>query len=287
MKRKGIHRPTIEEAIELSAVETLHPGGLALTRRTAELAGIRPGLSVLDVSCGRGTQSVVYAREFGADVVGLDLSQAMLETAKARASEAGLGPSVRFVQGDSQDLPFPDGSFDVVVNECAVGIPDDSQKVLNEMLRVARPGGRVLMHESTWRLPLPTAAKEDFAERYGTTPLEVEEWVTMLERAGAKRISVEEQPWSRPEMFWKIRAGPECEALASSPNAPRKTQDLSANPRDLRPGWSYYCPSQRRGLRPGGPLREFRIRPFCRGEVRDSELKSTLRLDHLDPRSIR
>lgn len=206
MKRKGIHRPTIEEAIELSAVETLHPGGLALTRRTAELAGIRPGLSVLDVSCGRGTQSVVYAREFGADVVGLDLSQAMLKTAKARASEAGLGPSVRFVQGDSQDLPFPDGSFDVVVNECAVGIPDDSQKVLNEMLRVARPGGRVLMHESTWRLPLPTAAKEDFAERYGTTPLEVEEWVTMLERAGAKRISVEEQPWSRPEMFWKIRA---------------------------------------------------------------------------------
>jgi len=49
MKRKGIHRPTIEDIIELSGIEALHPGGMALTKRTAELAALKPGLKILDV----------------------------------------------------------------------------------------------------------------------------------------------------------------------------------------------------------------------------------------------
>ena len=68
MKRKGLFKPTIEDIIELSGIESLHPGGMALTRRTAELAGFKPGMKVLDVSSGRGTQSVFYAKEFGVHV---------------------------------------------------------------------------------------------------------------------------------------------------------------------------------------------------------------------------
>ncbi len=205
MQRKGIYRPTIEDAIEISGIETLHPGGFALTKRTAELGGLKKGMKVLDVSSGRGTQSIFYAREFDVDVTGIDIDDEMVRTASQAARREGLDKQVRFKKGDSQALPFADSSFDVVINECAVGIPDDSQKVLDEMVRVTRKGGTVLMHESIWRGKLPNREKEDFSERYGTTPFELEEWISMLKRAGAKNVVHESDPWSKPEMFWKIR----------------------------------------------------------------------------------
>lgn len=205
MRRKGTHEPTIERMIELSGIEMLHPGGLAMTRRTGEVAGLRPGLSLLDVSSGRGTQAIYYSREFGVDVTGVDISEEMVRTATQNAERAGVTARVRFRRGDSQRLSFEDGSFDVVVNECAVGIPDDSQAVVDEMLRVVRPGGTVVMHESTWRAAASPSEKEELAERYGTTPLESAEWADMLGQAGAREIHVESDPWSRPEMFWKVR----------------------------------------------------------------------------------
>ncbi|NTW51774.1 MAG: methyltransferase domain-containing protein [Chlorobiaceae bacterium] len=205
MKRKGIYRPTVEDAIEIGGIETLHPGGFALTRRTAELAELKEGLKILDVSSGRGTQSIYYSKEFGVDVTGVDISEEMVKTAASSARKAGFGKSVQFRIGDSQSLPFDDNSFDVVINECAVGIPDDSQKVLNEMVRVVKPGGRILIHESTWKVKLSNGERDEFAERYGTTPLELGEWLQMLEKAGVKNIVYEFEQWSKPEMFWKIR----------------------------------------------------------------------------------
>jgi ubiquinone/menaquinone biosynthesis C-methylase UbiE len=205
MKRKGIYAPTVEDAIEIGGIETLHPGGFALTKRTAELAQLKNGLNVLDVSSGRGTQSIFYSKEFDVDVVGVDISEEMVETATVNAEKAGLANKVEFRIGDSQFLPFEDNVFDVVINECAVGIPDDSQKVLNEMVRVAKPGGRILIHESTWRMKLSNEEKDEFSERYGTTPLELSEWLYMLEKAGVKNIVYEFEKWSKPEMFWKIR----------------------------------------------------------------------------------
>ena len=61
--------------------ETLHPGGFALTRRTAELLDLQPGMRLLDVSSGRGTQAVFYARHFGVTVVGVDLAGEMVVAA--------------------------------------------------------------------------------------------------------------------------------------------------------------------------------------------------------------
>lgn len=205
MKRKGTHRPTIEDVVEISGIETLHPGGFALTRRTAEVANLRPGAEVLDVSSGRGTQAIFYAREYGARVTGVDIAPGMVATAMERAREAGLQAVVGFQRADSQDLPFPADRFDVVINECAVGLPDDSQRVLNEMVRVVRPGGVVLIHESIWKGEVTPREKEELAERYGTTPMELDEWREMLERAGLVRIVAEHEEWSKPEMFWEVR----------------------------------------------------------------------------------
>lgn len=206
MRRRGDHEPTIERVIELSGLETLHPGGMAMTRRTGEVAGLAAGQHLLDVSSGRGTQAIFYAQQFGVEVTGVDLSDDMVRTATRNAERAGVAERVRFRQGDSQRLPFEAETFDVVVNECAVGIPDDSQAVLNEMVRVVRRGGAVVMHESTWTGAISAEEKDELAERYGTTPLDGAEWVEMLRRAGGTEIHVETDPWSRPEMFWNIRA---------------------------------------------------------------------------------
>lgn len=205
MKRKGKYRPTIEDCVEMSGIETLHPGGFALTRRTAELVGLRPGMTVLDVSSGRGTQSIFYASEFGVRVTGLDLSDEMVETARINSKKSGTDDLVDFLKGDSQSLPFADNTFDAVINECAVGIPDDSQKVLSEMVRVLKPGGAIALHESTWKKDVSSARKEELSERYGTTPLAHDEWITLMKKAGARDITAEFEQWSKPEMFWKVR----------------------------------------------------------------------------------
>lgn len=232
MRRTGIHRPTVEDAIELSGIETLHPGGLALTKRVAEVAGFAPGQLVLDVASGRGTQAVFYAAQFGVRVTGLDLSEEMIRASRARAASLGLSEAVRFEQGDSQRLPFTDASFDAVINECAVGIPEDSQAVLDEMVRVLRPGGTVVIHESTWRAPLPEAEKREISERYGTTPLEPGEWIAMLARAGLQDVQSEDEPWSRPEMFWNVREGREVRSpsrVLTTPERLRTVRRVAAN----------------------------------------------------------
>lgn len=205
MKRLGIHKPTIEDAVEISGIEILHPGGFRLTRRTAEIAGLKNGMKVLDVSSGRGTNALFYAKEFGANVTGIDISDEMIETSRRKAKEFGYESKLKFIQGDSQKLPFEDGVFDVVINECAVGIPDDSQKVLNEMSRVTKLGGVIVIHESTWKKSIPDIEKTELAERYGTTPLEHSEWVSMLKSSGIRDIISEFEEWSSPEMFWNVR----------------------------------------------------------------------------------
>ena len=205
MKRKGLHKPTIEDIIEISGIEALHPGGMALTKRTAELAKMKPGLKVLDVSSGRGTQSIFYAKEYGVEVTGLDIEEEMINSAVENSKKELVENLTTFKLGDSQSLPFEDKTFDIVINECAVGIPDDSQKVLDEMVRVAKKGTPILIHESTWRENLTDDEKDEISERYGTTPLEYDEWIAMLKKAGVAEIITEFDEWSKPEMFWKIR----------------------------------------------------------------------------------
>lgn len=205
MKRKGLFKPTIEDAIEISGIEMLHPGGFELTKKTAELCELKEGMNVLDVSSGRGTLALYYAKNYGVNVTGLDISEEMVYAATKKAINQHLSHRVKFILGDSQDLPFCDNTFDVVINECAVGIPDDSQKVLNEMVRVVKPGGSIAIHESTFRVKLKMHEREEISERYGTTPLEFDEWIKMLEIAGAQNIISETEYWSNPEMFWNVR----------------------------------------------------------------------------------
>lgn len=99
------------------------------------------GLAWLDVGCGAGDLlGVVLAERSPARITGLDLSAPFLETARARW---GGQPGVDFTLGSAEDLPFADATFDAVVSGLAINFPPDSERVVAEMVRVARPGATV------------------------------------------------------------------------------------------------------------------------------------------------
>lgn len=104
---------------------------------------LRPGTRFLDVACGSGALTLPAAR-LGARVTAVDLSPAMIDRLRSRVRREGLA-NVDALVMDGHDLDFEDGSFDVVGSQFGVMLFPDLPRALREMVRVARPGGRVLM----------------------------------------------------------------------------------------------------------------------------------------------
>ncbi len=102
----------------------------------------RPGLRWLDLACGTGAVAERAAAR-GADVTGLDLAPALIETAKERARERGL--EIEYVVGDCESMEFVDGSFDAVSSTCGVMFAPDHEAVARELGRVTAPGGRIAL----------------------------------------------------------------------------------------------------------------------------------------------
>jgi SAM-dependent methyltransferase len=110
-------------------------------------AGALEGARVLEVGCGPGRLSIRLARRHGLEVTGLDLDPAMIERARANADRLGTGgePGPSFVVGDAASLPFPDGSFDLVVSTLSMHHWAEQAAGLAEIGRVLRPDGRALV----------------------------------------------------------------------------------------------------------------------------------------------
>jgi SAM-dependent methyltransferase len=115
---------------------------LVMAERLAEAADLRSGQRVLDVACGNGNASLAAARRFG-DVTGIDYVPMLLEEARNRAEAEGL--AIDFVEGDAEELPFEDASFDAVLSTLGVMFAPNQEKAAGELLRVVRPGGTIAM----------------------------------------------------------------------------------------------------------------------------------------------
>jgi SAM-dependent methyltransferase len=107
---------------------------------------VRPGLDLLDVGTGTGGNVAIPAALLGAKVVGLDVAPELFEHAGRRAAEAGV--EIEWVEGDAQQLPFADESFDRVVSTFGAMFAPDHERAAGELVRVCRAGGRVAM--TTW-----------------------------------------------------------------------------------------------------------------------------------------
>lgn len=111
------------------------------TSRVAEAAQIQAGQRVLDVACGTGILARTIAERVGAtgSVVGLDINEGMLAVAQQQA------PGIEWRHGLAEALPFDDDSFDAVVSQFALMFFENKEAALNEMVRVLRPGGRLVV----------------------------------------------------------------------------------------------------------------------------------------------
>ncbi|HEX9482334.1 MAG TPA: methyltransferase domain-containing protein [Solirubrobacteraceae bacterium] len=108
----------------------------------AERAGAGPGIELLDVATGTGNVSVPAAKA-GAKVTGLDLTPKLLEEQAARAAAAGV--EIELVEGDAEQLPFADASFDRVTSCFGVMFAPRQAVAAGELVRVLRPGGRIVV----------------------------------------------------------------------------------------------------------------------------------------------
>ena len=162
------------DAAELSPVDEFHTGWAPQTVEMAKTLGLAPGVAVLDVGSGIGGPARYFARTFGADVTGVDLTPAFVELATDLTARTGLADRVRFVEGSALDLPFEAGRFDLAtMNHVGMNIADKA-RVFAEVRRVLRPGGRFvvydLMRVGEAELPMPMPWADTAATSFVETP---------------------------------------------------------------------------------------------------------------------
>lgn len=127
----------ISSVYDLAFGPVLQPG----RRRAMEVMSPAPGTRVLEVGVGTGLNLALYPE--GCQVTGIDFSLQMLERAEDRVGRKGL--HIRLFQMDAADLRFADGTFDIVYAPYVISVVPDPVKVLQEMRRVCRPGGRLII----------------------------------------------------------------------------------------------------------------------------------------------
>jgi arsenite methyltransferase len=160
-------------------------------------AGLAGGEVVLDLGCGGGIDTVLAAQAVGraGEVIGLDLLPEMCDRALAAAEEAGVADRCRFVEGEMEDLPLPDGSVDVVISNGVINLSPRKSRALAEVARVLRPGGRLCVADLTVDDDLPPEVLASESSWAGCIAGAVSErvLVSKLDRVGFVDVEVGER----------------------------------------------------------------------------------------------
>ncbi|MBD3918792.1 demethylmenaquinone methyltransferase [Paenibacillus sp. PR3] len=122
---------------------------------TMKQMNVQPGATAIDLCCGTCDWTIAIAKASQSGrTVGLDFSSNMLEVGKTKVDKEGLNSQIELVQGNAMELPFPDNSFDYATIGFGLRNVPDYSRVLQEMQRVVKPGGRVVCLEvskPTWQ----------------------------------------------------------------------------------------------------------------------------------------
>jgi ubiquinone/menaquinone biosynthesis C-methylase UbiE len=190
--------------------DTMRESGEALVQRL----GITKGLKVLDLGCGDGTTALPAAK-LGADVVGIDIARNLVDAGNRRAQEHGL-TNLRFQEGDASNLEqVPDKSFDLVVSVFGAMFAPKPFDVAKEMVRVTRPGGRIVM--GNWIPNDPTLVAQILKISSNYTPPPPEGFVSpvtwgvesnVIERFTAAGIPKDNISFARDTFTFNFRGTP-------------------------------------------------------------------------------
>jgi arsenite methyltransferase len=126
-------------------------------------AMLQPGQVVLDFGSGGGIDTILAARRVGpgGEAVGLDVLEEMCERGRRHAAEAGVDGWTRFIRGEMEDIPLPGQSVDVATSNGVLNLSARKSRVLAEIFRVLRPGGRLCMADLTVDGELPPEVAGD------------------------------------------------------------------------------------------------------------------------------
>ena len=118
-------------------------------RLTIESSGVRPGYKVLDIAGGTGDLTMQFSKRVGeqGQVILADINSSMLNVGRDRLIDQGYGGNIQFVQANAETLPFPDNYFNCVSIAFGLRNVTDKNKAIRSMLRVLKPGGRLLILE--------------------------------------------------------------------------------------------------------------------------------------------
>ena len=159
------------------------------------VADLHEGETVLDLGSGAGADVLISARRVGATgrAIGLDMTDEMLELARANAADAGVS-NAEFVKGYIEDIPLADRSVDVVISNCVINLAADKRKVLAEAARVLRPGGRFAVSDVIADPDMDEATRADMQQWTGCIAgaLTREEFEQALAGAGLTDIEIRE-----------------------------------------------------------------------------------------------
>jgi ubiquinone/menaquinone biosynthesis C-methylase UbiE len=190
--------------------ETMRASGEALVQRL----GITKGLKVLDLGCGDGTTASPAAK-LGADVLGVDIAQNLVEAGNKRATDQGL-TNCRFQEGDASNLQqLADHTFDLVVSIFGAMFAPKPFEVAKEMVRVSRPGGRIVM--GNWIPNDPTLVAQLLKISSSYTPPPPEGFVSpmtwgiesnVIERFGGAGVPAEKISFARDTFTFNFPGAP-------------------------------------------------------------------------------
>ena len=189
---------------------TMRESGEALVNRI----GVRKGMKVLDLGCGDGTTAIPAART-GADVLGVDIARNLVEAGNKRAAAESL-TNIKFQEGDATNLAgLADESFDLVVSIFGAMFAPKPADVAQEMVRVTKPGGRIVM--GNWIPNDPTLVAQILKISSAYTPPPPEGFVSpmtwgiesnVIERFGAAGIAADKISFERDTFVFNYNGTP-------------------------------------------------------------------------------
>lgn len=171
----------------------LRPGGTEATEWLFAQAGLNEQSQVLEIACNMGTTAIEMVSRFGCRVHAVDMDKQALSKARENVAAAGLSDRIQLSEANANHLPFPDNSFDVVINEAMLTMYADKakQRLAHEYYRVLKPGGCLLTHDiMLTRGELAASADSQLQQvvKSNVSPMSKENWQAMFYEVGFSQV---------------------------------------------------------------------------------------------------